>query len=175
MCADNYILKNMEISCLWMNVLSFVCGGICLYYAKTNKMNMFNIWVGFLCVSALYCIWKYTAFTPTAVADKKETESTPVPVSKDTMYYIYAPWCGFCKKATPVWKEFVSQKKSEFPGVDFVMVNSDDKKNEALMATYKVRGFPTFLFQHADASKGHSVFKGSRTVDDLTAFLSSRK
>lgn len=54
----------------------------------------------------------------------------------------YAPYCGPCKQAKPVFKEL----SHEYPDVTFVAINSDEASNNVLFDTYNVTGFPRFIF-----------------------------
>lgn len=55
-----------------------------------------------------------------------------------------APWCGFCKRAYPKFKELAAQ----YPDIAFVTINIEDTNGAgaAIAQKYGVRNLPTFLF-----------------------------
>lgn len=55
-----------------------------------------------------------------------------------------APWCGFCKRAYPKFKELAAQ----YPDIAFVTINIEDANGAgaAIAQKYGVRNLPTFLF-----------------------------
>lgn len=55
--------------------------------------------------------------------------------------YVFADWCGPCKRMRPVFNEVVN----EIPSQKFVLMNLDDKNNEAFLHKHNVGAVPTFL------------------------------
>lgn len=53
---------------------------------------------------------------------------------------VYAPWCGPCKKLSPI----LEKASERYPGIRFVKVNCDTEQEVA--GHYKVRSLPTLLF-----------------------------
>lgn len=69
---------------------------------------------------------------------------TNAPVSdKGWFVKFYAPWCGHCKRLTPIWDELHTTFKDRL-NVGKVDCTSDDGKG--LCAHYEIRGYPTLLF-----------------------------
>jgi thiol-disulfide isomerase/thioredoxin len=98
--------------------------------------------------------------TPQAGAMKKKAPSAPKPKSRmamelmseqeardalggsdPAMVFIYADWCGFCKKADPVYAELAQDPA--YKHVKLLKLNST--KATALAKERGVSGFPTFL------------------------------
>ncbi len=79
-----------------------------------------------------------------------------------TIIYFYAPWCGYCKKFFPLWKEL----KQEMNGVDMMEINSDEQ--EDLCKKYGVTKYPTLI---KVSGNGHKVFEEERTKENLLKFI----
>ena len=79
------------------------------------------------------------------------------------LVFVYAPWCGHCKKFKPIWQKV----KQKYQGkVQAFEVNGD--KHGELVKKLGVQGFPTVLFIH----NGQQVeFEGDRSVAGLEKFF----
>lgn len=89
-----------------------------------------------------------------------------------SMVEFFAPWCGHCQQAKPVYKE-VAKKLDGL--VNVVAVDCDDEANKALCAKYDVRGFPTFKTFRLNPRQGkHEIddYQGPRAAKDIIAHLS---
>ena len=58
-----------------------------------------------------------------------------------TMVFLYADWCGFCKKANPIYDALAADPA--YKHVKLMKLNAD--KAKALAKEKGVSGFPTFL------------------------------
>lgn len=85
--------------------------------------------------------------------------------NKIIIVYFYAPWCGYCKKMSPIYEEFATKGKKY--GFKAVKINADKFKPDK---KYNVQGFPTIV-----GIKGNSIttYKASRDVNNLTMFAKS--
>ena len=90
--------------------------------------------------------------------------------------FIYADWCGHCKKFKPVWDEVASgvntDNDQKMIKVDLGQQNS---KSEELMNKYNVSGFPTVVL--VDNTQSHEVlevYEGERTKTSLTRYVNSK-
>ncbi|MCP4264795.1 MAG: hypothetical protein GY777_04345 [Candidatus Brocadiaceae bacterium] len=77
----------------------------------------------------------------------------------------YAPWCGHCKKLTPIYKELAEKLSTE---TDLVVAKMDATENEH--NKMPVQGFPTLrLFKPGNPTPVD--YNGDRTLKDLVLFL----
>lgn len=62
-----------------------------------------------------------------------------------TLVLFYADWCGHCKKMKPVWDETAEKVNKEKTRMVKVNVGDKTDEQEALIAKYKIDGFPTVM------------------------------
>lgn len=78
----------------------------------------------------------------------------------NVMLFVYAPWCGHCKKLKPVYKELAERLANE---KDIVFTQMDGTLNE--VNEVKIQGFPTLRF-FKKGDKGNQVkYEGERTFN----------
>lgn len=87
--------------------------------------------------------------------------------------FFYTNWCGWSKKAMPIWSSFRQQLKNspkQYNGktILFEEVNCEDNKGKC--AVYTVEGYPTFKLQTADKVY---EFVGSPSSSAFEAFFNS--
>lgn len=75
------------------------------------------------------------------VAVGKNFEDVVTNSGKDVLIEFYAPWCGHCKKLTPIYEELAEKLKDE----DVSIVKLDATAND-VPPTFDVRGFPTLFW-----------------------------
>lgn len=80
----------------------------------------------------------------------------------------YAPWCGHCKKLTPVWEE-LADTFADHSGVKVVKV--DATANDV---PYDIKGFPTLVYYPAGDKTNPVPYKGGRDIEALTEFLNEK-
>jgi len=79
----------------------------------------------------------------------------------------YAPWCPYCKRLEPIWKELSEDPVAKENNVQIARLNADTYTD--FMARYDVSGYPTLiLFQDGKPSK---LYKGRVDFDSLKAFI----
>lgn len=78
---------------------------------------------------------------PVTVAVGKNFEEVVTNNGKDTLIEFYAPWCGHCKKLTPIYEELGTKLKGE----EVAIVKMDATAND-VPPTFDVRGFPTLYW-----------------------------
>lgn len=99
----------------------------------------------------------------------KSFEDIVLQKDKDVIMQVYAPWCGFCKKFTPVWKSFAQTLK----GVDHLVVAKMDgsRNSSPLPEQFSWDSYPkVFMVKAGEKKPIH--FDGERTVDNLIEFVS---
>jgi len=86
--------------------------------------------------------------------------------TKDVLVEFYAPWCGHCKKLSPIYDELAANLKHN---THLVIAKMDSTANE--VDGVSVQGFPTIKFWPAGNKSAPMDFEGDRTVEGFTAFL----
>lgn len=70
----------------------------------------------------------------------------------------YAPWCGHCKRLSPILEEIAAD-----PNNDKIAVGTiDATSHRSLADKYNVKGFPTIYWRYKDEDFLH---KGSRSKE----------
>ncbi|KPP68638.1 hypothetical protein Z043_112666, partial [Scleropages formosus] len=81
------------------------------------------------------------------------------------VFQFYAPWCGYCKKLEPVWREVGAELRSSGSPVRVGMI--DATAHTGVAAEFAVRGYPTIKLFKGDLSYN---YKGPRTKDAIIEF-----
>ena len=72
------------------------------------------------------------------------------------MKMMYAPWCGWSKKARPEFEKFKDEVHGQNVNgvqVHASVVDSEENKDEVKKHADKIQGFPTFLVEIYDGGK----------------------
>lgn len=104
---------------------------------------------------------------PVTVAVGKNFDEVVTNNGKDTLIEFYAPWCGHCKKLTPVYEELGTKLKGE----DVAIVKMDATAND-VPSTFDVRGFPTLYWIPKGKPDSPVRYEGGREVDDFIKYVS---
>ena len=99
------------------------------------------------------------------VAVAKNFEELVTKNTKDVLVEFYAPWCGHCKKLTPIYDELGEKMMDE----DVEIVKMDATAND-VPPEFNVRGFPT-LFWLPKGSKQPKNYEGGRELDDFVKYI----
>jgi len=99
----------------------------------------------------------------------KTFESIVNDKSKDVFVEFYAPWCGHCKKLTPIWE----QLGEKFSKIDTVVIGKMDATANSFPDDLEVRGFPTIIFFPAGENAKPIRYDGAREVDDFVKFIAA--
>lgn len=94
--------------------------------------------------------------------------------SKDVFVEFYAPWCGWCRRLVPAYRELgqTIQASPAKESIAIAKLNAADYADKA--SEYGVRGFPTLLlFKKGDTAKTVS-YEGDRSVADMIKFLTAQ-
>jgi protein disulfide isomerase family A protein 3 len=105
---------------------------------------------------------------PVKIAVAKNFQSLVADSKKDVLIEFYAPWCGHCKKLTPIYDE-LGQKMA---GEEVEIVKMDATAND-VPPGYDVRGFPT-LFWLPKNTKTPVAYQGGRELDDFVKFIAEK-
>jgi len=107
---------------------------------------------------------------PVKIAVAKNFQSLVIDNDKDVLVEFYAPWCGHCKKLTPIYDELASSLSS-IPTISIVKI---DATANDVDAKYNVRGFPTLKLFAAGKKQTPIDYEGDRSLVDLTRFLKEK-
>ncbi|XP_055534818.1 protein disulfide-isomerase A3-like [Wyeomyia smithii] len=102
---------------------------------------------------------------PVKVAVGKNFQDVVVNNGVDTLMEFYAPWCGHCKKLTPVYEELATKLKDE----EVSIVKMDATAND-VPPTFDVRGFPTLYWLPKNKSNPMR-YEGGREVEDFIKYI----
>lgn len=83
---------------------------------------------------------------------------------RDALVEFYAPWCGHCKKLTPVYEELGEKMADE--NVDIIKV---DATANDVPPSFNVRGFPTLYWKPKSGSPVQ--YNGGREIDDFVKYI----
>lgn len=99
------------------------------------------------------------------VAVAKNFDELVTNSEKDVLVEFYAPWCGHCKKLTPIYDELGEKMAAE----DVEIVKMDATAND-VPPQFDVKGFPT-LFWLPKTSKKPVSYNGGRELDDFIKYI----
>jgi len=103
---------------------------------------------------------------PVKVVVGKTFDSIVFDKTKDVFMEFYAPWCGHCKKLTPIWEELGNSVKDR----PTVVIGKMDATANSVPPEIPVRGYPTLIFFSADNKKG-IPYDGERDLVNLKKFV----
>jgi len=87
--------------------------------------------------------------------------------TKDVLIEFYAPWCGHCKKLTPIYEELGEKLKDN---KDIVIAKMDATLNDA-PPEFKVSGFPTMYWAPMGNKANPVKYQGGREVNDFVDYI----
>jgi len=87
--------------------------------------------------------------------------------SKNVLVEFYAPWCGHCKKLSPVWDKLAETLQAE-KKEEFVVAKIDATVNE--LSHSRVRSFPTIRL-YKKGENEQVEYNGERTLEGIKKFL----
>jgi len=103
---------------------------------------------------------------PVKIAVAKNFDDIVINNGKDTLVEFYAPWCGHCKKLTPIYDELAEKLKDE----EVQIVKMDATAND-VPPEFNVRGFPTLFWLPKDDKKNPVAYNEGREVDDFIKYI----
>ncbi|XP_030560456.1 protein disulfide-isomerase A3 [Drosophila novamexicana] len=104
--------------------------------------------------------------TPVKVAVAKNFDEVVINNGKDTLVEFYAPWCGHCKKLTPIYEELAEKLQNE----EVAIVKMDATAND-VPPEFNVRGFPTLFWLPKDSKNKPVSYNGGREIDDFIKYI----
>jgi len=103
---------------------------------------------------------------PVIVAVGRNFDDVVINNGKDTLVEFYAPWCGHCKKLTPIYDELAFKLKGE----EVSIVKMDATAND-VPSTFDVRGFPTLYWLPKDSKDVPIRYEGGREINDFLNYI----
>ena len=94
---------------------------------------------------------------------EQEAEALLAQESEPVLLMVYADWCGFCKRASPVMDSLAGARKD----VRIVKIESNQAKH--LVQANNITGFPTFLHNF-----GEKKSVGFKTMDQMVALVNTK-
>jgi protein disulfide-isomerase A1 len=85
---------------------------------------------------------------------------------KDVLVEFYAPWCGHCKKLSPIWDQVATDLKDI---TNLVLAKMDSTANE--VDGVDVKGYPTLKFYPKGHKSNPVDFDGERDAESIKAWL----
>tara|TARA_Y100000768_G_C23864105_1_gene627188 strand:- start:460 stop:918 length:459 start_codon:yes stop_codon:yes gene_type:complete len=90
-----------------------------------------------------------------------------------TMVMFHVPWCGYCKKTMPIWRQLqeLDLKNANNTKVKIIDVNCEEDKEMA--KKYNIDGFPTIKYFPNGINDSNSaiVYSDERDISSLKKFL----
>lgn len=77
----------------------------------------------------------------------------------------YADWCPHCQRFAPLFNEISKKMDGK---VNFVAINSEDEKNQAVVNEYEIQYFPTVFVVNPKTKKKEQI--DSSIIFDIKAF-----
>ena len=93
-----------------------------------------------------------------------------------TMVMFHVPWCGYCKKTMPVWKELQSAGVLNSKNNSVKILDIDCEEDKAIAKKHGVDGFPTIKYFPNGLNKTGSAitYENERDLPTLKTFINSQ-
>jgi len=88
------------------------------------------------------------------------------PGDRDVIFYIYAPWCGHCKKFDSIYKKLAKELGSKR-----LLFSKMDGTTNDLPPGFDIRGYPTIFFISATKKHEPKLYEGDRSTSSFREFI----
>ncbi|XP_049850885.1 uncharacterized protein LOC126324067 [Schistocerca gregaria] len=95
----------------------------------------------------------------------KNFDSVVYGKSKNVLVDFYAPWCGYCKRLEPIWRELAKKVSNK----DFVVAQIDADKYRRIASKYEINSYPTIKLFNKEHEKGLR-YTGANTIKALSEY-----
>ena len=82
------------------------------------------------------------------------------------VYYFNTSWCIWSKRFNNTWEQFVLACNDKYPSI--VTKNIDGDENKSKCEEYKIKGFPTVIFEK---NGKHITYNGPNNLTELISAL----
>lgn len=106
-----------------------------------------------------------------ANADPAFNFDSVVGKDKAVLVEFYAPWCGWCKRVAPNYKQVGTLVSTSVHANEVVVAKVNADKHSELASRFNVRGFPTIVLFKKGDSATPVVYNGDRSPADLIKFI----
>jgi len=107
-----------------------------------------------------------------AVVVGKTFDSIAKDSTKSVFLKVYAPWCGHCKKLSPIWDELATHYAAK-PDNHVVLAKLDYTVNEH--KDLEISGFPTLIWYGRGEGTEPIPHKGGRDFESLKEFIDTQE
>lgn len=146
------------------------------YYAPYKRL----ILIGFLIITfLLIAIYSYKMYIAPSIKNKdlKNISNANRRVKMADIFFFHTDWCPHCKKALPIWQDFVTTyDKTIINGYTINCINGiygidcDDVASTEIIEKYNITKFPTLKLTKDDTTIN---FDANITSDNLTKFINT--
>jgi protein disulfide isomerase len=155
-----------------MNTATMSCSGGRPLYTRTTTFLMMLLMAALLPVSRL----KLEEATIT-ITGPAELEAAVAQTHGILALEVYAPWCGYCKKLEPHWKEAarrLAEGGESAPLIRLAQADATLKGNRQLHSNFGIKGYPTILI-FRDGNLHHPIrYNGPRDADGIVKYFNER-
>jgi len=110
------------------------------------------------------------AASAVTVLGPENFDSVVLDSTKDVFVEFYAPWCGHCKRLTPIWEKLAGVFKGDS---NVVIASLDADAHKDLGSKYGVTGFPTLIY-YPKSDKTGERYSGARELTDLVSHINGK-
>ncbi|KAK1407753.1 hypothetical protein QVD17_39379 [Tagetes erecta] len=89
---------------------------------------------------------------------------------KNVLLEMYAPWCGHCKKLSPILDKVAASFAKD---TDVVIAKIDATANDIVHEGFEIKGYPTLYFKSASGKL--LQYSGKRTKEKIIDFIKKNK
>jgi len=110
-----------------------------------------------------------------SILDAHNFDSIVSDTSKNILIEFYAPWCGHCKKLSPIYDE-VAGIFSTDTDVVIAKIDCDGEGNNPVCTRFDVTGFPTLKWfpKGRGSEKENEPYNSERTTNGIVDYVNER-
>tara|TARA_X000001036_G_C20021333_1_gene538796 strand:- start:21 stop:533 length:513 start_codon:yes stop_codon:yes gene_type:complete len=145
------------------------------FIGNVNKLILLFIIIVFISVA----LWTYHNYikpilNPTYQANEEWLDAKNIEENKDKyaeIFFFKTSWCPHCKKAQPIWDEFVNKNKdNKINGYNLIFREIDGDADETTVNQFDVKGYPTIKLK-----KNNEIveYDAKPDINTLTQFINT--
>ena len=90
-------------------------------------------------------------------------------VTKNVLVEFYAPWCGHCKKLSPIWDQLAADFK-DVQGLTIAKMDATANEVDGV----DIRGYPTLKFYPKGSKNAPIDYDGGRELEGFKTWLNEK-